>query len=89
MLASVSLGQGEKPQSEFVENMKKLNRALGGPGGDIKAIQKANADHKEKMSKQSLATKIFWIIFTDTNGVQQIQHVPREQLLANNKYLRT
>ena len=43
--------QQDKPENQFVVNMKKLNRALGGPGGDIKAIQKAQADHKEKMSK--------------------------------------
>ena len=49
--------------------MKKLNRALGGPAGDITKIQEAQKAHKEKQSKMSLATKVFWIIFTDANGI--------------------
>ena len=72
MLADLSSGGG-KPKNEFlensIENMKKLNRALGGPAGDITKIQEAQKAHKEKQSKMSLATKVFWIIFTDANGI--------------------
>ena len=58
MLASVNQ-EKDQPKNEFVEKMKQLNRALGGPAGDIKAVQKAQAEYKEKKSGQSLATKIF------------------------------